>query len=147
MTDKNPAISCQQILDLLKHEWRTYPERFQKLDPEKQAAFLKQQGYESFHDLMAHIIAWWQEAIEIINSILDLEEHKTREYDLDQFNAAAIQKYRGWKDADLLSHYENLRLALVELVADLPEDGLTNKRINNWLHACVVEHLHDHEIS
>lgn len=146
MPDDKTTITCQQLLDNLNKDWKTYPERFLKLDPDQQAIFLKEQGYDSFHDLLAHIIAWWQEAIKIIDAIMDMEEPQRKEYNIDDFNSAAIERYRNWKDADLMFHFENSREALINLVAELPENGLDNKRINNWLNACVVEHFHTHDI-
>jgi hypothetical protein len=147
MPDDKTTITCQQLLDNLNKDWKTYPERFLKLDPDQQANFLKEQGYDSFHDLLAHIIAWWQEAIKIIDAIMDMEEPQRKEYNIDDFNSAAIERYRNWKDTDLMFHFENSREALINLVAELPENGLNNKRINNWLNACVVEHFHTHDIS
>jgi len=147
MPDKETTLTCSQLLDILNKDWESYPGRFKSLNPARQAAFLQEQGYASFHDLLAHIIAWWEEAIKIVDAIMDMEELPRKEYDLDAFNAAAVENYKKWKDADLLFHFENLRLALLNLVADMPENGLDNKRVNNWLNACVVEHYHTHDIS
>jgi hypothetical protein len=147
MTEKEPGVTCQQLLDNLNKDWESYPDRFRKMDPARQAIFLQEQGYANFHDLLAHIVAWWEEAIKIVDAIMDLEELPTRQYDLDAFNADAIKNYQNWKDTDLLFHYENLRQALIDLVVDLPENGLENQRINNWLNACLVEHFHTHDIS
>lgn len=147
MPDNDSMITMQQVLDNLNKDWKTYPERFNAMDPDRQVTFLKKQGYDSLHDLLAHIIAWWQEAIQIVNSIIDLQELPKKEYNLDEFNSAAIERFRNWQDADLMIHYENLRQALIDLVAELPENGLNNTRINFWMNACVVEHFHTHDIS
>jgi hypothetical protein len=147
MSDNKATITCQQLLDNLNNDWKSYPERFQKMDPARQVIFLKEQGYDNFHDLLAHIIAWWQEAIKIVDAIMDMEEPQHKEYNIDDFNSAAIEHYRNWKDPDLMFHFENLREALINLVVELPENGLDNKRINNWLNACVVEHFQTHDIS
>ena len=147
MPEQETPLTCQQLLDNLRKDWKAYPDRFNKLDPDRQAAFLKEQGYDSFHDLLAHILAWWEETIKIVNSILDLMEMPRKEYDIDAFNAAALEHYRGWKDGDLLVHFENLRQALVTLVVDLPESGLQNRRVNGWLNASLVEHFQEHGIS
>jgi hypothetical protein len=39
-----------------------------------------------------------------------------------------------------------VREAILDLVAELPEDALTNKDIHDWLYADVIEHLEDHRI-
>lgn len=146
MSEQETPLTCQQLLDNLRKDWKAYPDRFNKLDPDRQAAFLKEQGYDSFHDLLAHILAWWEETIKIVDSILDLMEMPRKEYDIDAFNAAALEHYRGWKDDDLLVHFENLRQALVTLVVDLPESGLQNRRVNGWLNASLVEHFQEHDM-
>jgi len=147
MPDKESTLTCQQLLDNLNKDWEAYPDRFNNMDPDRQVAFLKKQGYASFHDLLAHIITWWEEALKIVDAIIDMEKLPRKEYDIDAFNAAAIEHYRNWKDADLQIHFENLRQALVSLVVDLPENGLDNHRVNNWLNACLVEHFHTHDLS
>jgi hypothetical protein len=146
MSDKATSLTSQQVMDNLRKDWKNYPDRFSRLDPGQQAAFLKEQGYESFHDLLAHILAWWEEAIKIINSVLDLKEIPGKEYDIDAFNAAALDRFRTWKDADVLIHFENVRKGLVSMVVDLPESGFQNRRINSWLDACLVEHFLTHDI-
>jgi len=35
---------------------------------------------------------------------------------------------------------------LLDLVADLPENALSNKDIREWLEADVIEHLEEHKI-
>lgn len=147
MADQETYLTLQELLDNLRKDWKTYPERFKLLAPEDQAAFLKSQGYDNFHDLLAHILGWWQEAVKIVNSILDNMESPRKKYDIDAFNAAAIEHFKSWKEADLLIHFENVRHSLITLVADLPESGLHNSRINGWLNACLVEHFQEHDIS
>jgi len=146
MPDPEISLTCQQVFDNLYKDWRNYPNRFQRLPAEEKAAFLHEQGFANFHDLLAHIVAWWEEAIRIIHSILDLNEIPSREYDIGAFNAAALKRFKNWKEDDLLIHYENIRQALISLTADLPEAGLQNRRINGWLKACLVDHFHEHDL-
>jgi hypothetical protein len=147
MSDQGSHLTRQELLDNLHVDWKTYPERFNQLTPDKQAAFLKSQGYDSFHDLLAHILAWWEEAVKIVNSILDNMELPGKEYDIDAFNATALEHFQSWNEVDLLIHFENIRRSLLTLVVELPESGLLNASINGWLKACVVEHFQDHDIS
>ncbi len=55
------SLPANSILDTLQHGWGTYVERFQRLSSKEQAAFLTKQGYARFADLLAHVIAWWEE--------------------------------------------------------------------------------------
>lgn len=147
MPDQEKHLTCQELLDNLRKDWKSFPGRFNQLPAESQADYLRKQGYSSFHDLLAHILAWWEEAIKIVNSILDNMELPRKEYDIDAFNAATLEHFRSWKEGDLLIHFENIRQSLVTLVVELPESGLKNHRINGWLNACVVEHFEEHDIS
>ncbi len=108
--------------------------------------FLKKEEFESFHDLLAHIIGWWEEGLWIITGILDEPGFTWEERDTDAFNRELVEKYRSWSWDDLLLHYENVREAMLDLAAELPEDALTNKDIREWLYADVIEHLEDHRI-
>jgi len=146
MPDQEKQLTCQELLDNLSKDWKTFPGRFKQLPSDHQADYLQKQGYSSFHDLLAHILGWWEEAIKIVNSILDNLEMPRKKYDIDAFNAATLEHFRSWKEEDLLIHYENIRQSLVTLVVDLPENGLKNHRINGWLNACLVEHLEEHNI-
>ena len=146
MSDQETHLTLSEILDNLRKDWKVFPGRFKQLSPENQAAFLKSQGYDSFHDLLAHILAWWEEASKIVTSILDNMELPRKEYDIDAFNANALEHFRSWKETDMLIHFENVRESLITLVVDLPESGLHNPRINGWLKACLVEHFQEHDI-
>ncbi len=139
-------ISSEQLVDCLLGEWAGYIESFRRMEASAQVEFLEKQGYTRFEDLLAHIVGWWEEMLEIITAIMDGELMPLREYDVDAFNKAVIEEYRDWQAEDLYLHYENLRKALLNLVADLPEGGLDNKRIAGWLHACVLEHAHEHRL-
>jgi len=139
-------ITIQQLLDALQEGWEHYLAGFEHLSAAEQITFLQKQGYPRFHDLLAHICAWWEETLEIVTSILEARESPQKRYNVDAFNAAAVAKYKDWKESDLVAHYNNLREGLLYLVAELPEEALKNKRITGWLHASIIEHLHDHQL-
>ena len=65
------ALSRFLALDMLGHDWATYIEDFQRMEPDRQQEFLSKQGFHTFHDLLAHIIGWWEEGARIINGILN----------------------------------------------------------------------------
>ncbi len=69
-----------------------------------------------------------------------------RTHDTDEFNRELIQKYATWSEADLFAHYEAVRIALIDLAADLPKDAFINKDIESWLNDDVVEHYDEHSI-
>lgn len=139
-------VTLRDVMRVLQEGWAEYVKQFNALSPEAQAAFLKKEGFESFHDLLAHIIGWWEQGLWIITGILEDPSFTWEEHDTDAFNRELVEKYRSWSQEDLLLHYENVRKAMLDLAADLPEDALTNKDIREWLVADVIEHLEDHRI-
>ncbi len=140
------VVSSFLALDMLENNWATYIEDFNRLEPEKQKEFLSGQGLGSFHDLLAHIIGWWEEAARIINGILSSPAFTWQETDTDASNLELTKKFSTWSDEDLFKHYESLRLALIDLVERLPEDAFLNNDIESWLASEVVRHYDDHPI-
>jgi hypothetical protein len=140
------ALSRFLVLDMLENDWGTYIEDFQRLDPEKQKEFLSKQGFENFHDLLAHIIGWWEEGARIIHGILHSPAFTWQDPDVDPFNLELTQKYSVWSDDDLFKHYESVRLALIDLVERLPDDAFLSKDIEGWLADDVVHHYDEHAI-
>ena len=140
------TISRFLVMDMLENEWSTYIENFNRLDDEKKHEFLSAQGFESFHDLLAHIVGWWEEGSRVIRGILDSPSFTWETQDVDAFNAELTKKYSSWSDEDLFKHYETVRLALLELTAGLPEDAFLNEDIKGWLKDDVVRHYDEHPI-
>jgi hypothetical protein len=140
-------FSLDQVMQTLHSGWGGYVQQFNALSPARQASFLEQQGFERFHDLLGHIIGWWEEGLRIITGILDDPGFTWEERDTDTYNQELISNFRSWSEKDLLLHFENVREALLNLVADLPENALGNEDISDWLYADVIKHLEDHQIS
>ena len=139
-------FTLRDVMQVLEEGWGEYVKQFNALSPEAQDVFLQKEGFDNFHDLLAHVIGWWEEGLWIITGILDDPSFTWQERDTDAFNQELVEKFNSWSEADLLLHYENVREALLNLVADLPEDALSNKDIREWLEADVIEHLEEHRI-
>jgi len=88
------SISKQRTLDYVELEWATYVERFNRLPKEEQNKRVKAMGYESFRDMLAHILAWWDEGMGIILAIAEERAFERKKYDFDTFNAQAVAKYK-----------------------------------------------------
>lgn len=140
------TLSRFLVLDMLQNDWETYIEDFHRLDPEKKNEFLAKQGFVNFHDLLAHIVGWWEEGARIVRGIVNSPSFTWQEVETDSFNDQLIQKFSTWSEADLFHHYENLRLALIDLVQSLPEDAFFHKAIEGWLADDVVHHYDEHPI-
>jgi hypothetical protein len=131
---------------MLENEWGTYIADFNRLDTEKQTEFLSKQGFQSFHDLLAHIVGWWEEGARIITGIVNNPGFTWESYDTDAFNVELTEKYSAWSDDDLFKHYESVRLAMMDLTANLPDDFFLNKDIEGWLRDDVVGHYDEHPL-
>ena len=140
------ALSRFLVLDVLQHEWSEYVARFKRMEVEKQTEFLAQQGVRSFHDLLAHIIGWWEEGARIITGLLETPGFTWDDHDVDRYNAILRRKFETWSDDDLLEYFEIMRLTLIEMVTSLSEDAFHHRDIEDWLAADVVEHYDEHPI-
>lgn len=140
------ALSRFMVMDMLKNEWAEYVEDFNRLDDEKKKGFLAKQGFDNFHDLIAHVIGWWEEGARIISGIMDSPSFTWESHDTDAFNIELTIKYSTWTNEDLLVHYDAVRKAMFDLAADLPNDAFLNKDIEGWLKDDVVAHYDDHPI-
>lgn len=139
------ALSRFLTLDTLENEWKEYVERFEKV--EDKDAFLKKQGVGNFRELLGHVIAWWEVGERIIKGILSDPNFKGEEPETDSFNAELIVKYGKRSDAEMRKEFEEKRLELIRLVSGLPEEAFTNREIEGWLAADVVEHFDEHAIN
>ena len=138
------ASSRFLILDTLENEWATYIEGFEKIEDKE--AFLKNQGVENFRELLGHVIGWWEEGERIITGILKDPNFKKQDYDTDAFNAELIVKYKKLSDAVVQKQFESKRQDMLKLTNELPEEAFTNRDIEGWLAADVVEHFDEHAI-
>lgn len=135
-----------QVLEALQDSWATYVERFRRLSPEEQACFLRRQGYVRFADLLAHVTAWWEDGIRTIRARLAYPRLPLKEYDVDAFNAQAVERVRERSEAEVIQSFEAARQELLDLLQSLPEEAFENERIAKRLYVGAVEHLEEHEI-
>jgi hypothetical protein len=137
------ALSKFLTLDTLEHEWGNYVAAFDAY--EKKEEFLKKQGVVRFSDLLAHAIAWWDEGVIAVQGALnDPAFVYDGPADTDAYNAVVLFKNQKVSDAELRTLFEQKRLALIDLVRELPESAFENPTIENWLAADVVEHFDEH---
>lgn len=140
------ALSRFLAVDMLENDWANYIVDFHNLDKEKRPEFLSKQGFANFHDLLAHVIGWWEEGARIIAGIMDSPAFTWETHDTDAFNLELTQKFSSWSDEDLFAHYETVRGAMIDLIAELPDDAFLNADIEGWLKDDVVGHYDDHPI-
>jgi len=140
------TLTRQEILNTLQGPWATYVERFRVLSPEVQSAFLAKQGYARLADLLSHIIAWWEVGYHAIERYLADPEFRSKEYDVDAFNAEAIAKTRELDESSVIASFEKMRGFLIEFVKALPETAFENEKVVNQFNMELVGHLSEHDI-
>lgn len=137
-------IFKQRAINYMEQEWGTYIERFNALSADQQAKRIQATGYESLRDLLAHIMAWWDEDMEIVRAIADGREYEHKKYDFDAFNAGAVAKYKSWDEAKFFAHFEEVRLKTVAGLKSMDDAAFENHRIKNRLHGVIIYHAREH---
>ncbi|HNO30287.1 MAG TPA: hypothetical protein PKI78_00780, partial [Anaerolineales bacterium] len=99
----------QRVIDFMEIEWATYVERFQRLPELDGSQRVRRQGYNRFRDMLAHILAWWEDVMPVVLAIAEKREFERKKYDFDAFNAGAVAKYQDWDEAEFLAHFERTR--------------------------------------
>lgn len=137
-------ITKQRTLDYVNLEWGSYVERFHRLPPEEQDKRVATMGYDSFHDLLAHILAWWDEGMEIIRAIAQGREFERRKYDFDVFNAEAVAKYRSWEETAFLDQFEGTRQKIEADLKSIDQAVFENRRVRSWANGIFIHHAREH---
>jgi hypothetical protein len=130
------------VMDTLQREWSECLPLFDGLTPEQKQTFLERQGYRRFRDLIAHIIAWWEDGIRVIGAGGD--EDPCEVEDVDAFNAAAIERFGKLEEAEVFASYERTRLVLLNLVGTIPDEIISKPNVQSWLRADVIDHYYEH---
>jgi hypothetical protein len=139
-------ISREQVLDALQNDWATYVERFHRLSPETQSAFLAQQGYARLADLLAHFVAWWEQGLPAVEKYLVDPSFKPADQDVDTFNARAVARFQSMDESTVIQTFERMCQAWVDLVTRLPEQAFQNEKIAFQLHIELIGHLAEHAL-
>jgi DinB superfamily len=141
------TITREQILASLHTDWGAFVQRFQRLSPEAQATYLQQQGYVCFADLLAHVIAWWQEGLAAIPTILSSPAYTPPDHDVDQFNAQAVERLHDQSEAAIIILFSNLHQQWIDLVNGLPAEAFQNEKIARRLHIEIIGHYAEHSLT
>lgn len=137
----------QRTLDFIEIEWATYIERFNRLPVDEGQKRVKEQGYARFRDMLAHVLAWWEEAMPIILAIAEEREYERKKYDFDVFNAGAIEKYKDWDEAEFLTHFEKMRQKAAADLRSMNEAAWENRRVKSWINGIFIHHAREHLVA
>src|SRR5215207_2666894 len=126
------SITKQRTLDYVELEWGTYVERFNRLPKDEQSRRLTEMGFESLRDMVAHILAWWEEGVGIILAIAEGRPFERRKYDFDLFNAEAVARYKSWDETEFMAHFEKTRQEMEADLRSMNEAAYENRRVQAW---------------
>src|SRR5688572_9679799 len=140
-------ITKQRTLDYVDIEWANYVERFSRLPVDEQAERVKQQGYQQFRDILAHVLVWWDEGMDVILALAEEREFERRKYDFDVFNAEAVDKYRPWNEAEFLSRFEETRQKIGADLRFMDEAVFENPRVKSWIRGILINHAREHLVA
>lgn len=137
----------QRGIDFLENEWKTYIEMFNRLPKEDGLKRVDRQGYEQFRDMLAHVLAWWDEGMEIILAIAENREFERKKYDFDVFNAEAVAKYKSWDEKEFLNRFETMRVKYAQDLKHIDEAVFENRRVKIWINAVFIHHAREHLVA
>jgi len=138
-------VSKHAALNCLENDWAKFVTRFESLAPEVKERFLQRQGFSSFSGLLAHISAWWGEAIANIQAVVENPEVQLRTYDVDQFNLEAVQSAGGKTEQELVREFEETRARLLRAVSNVSEELVPNREMQKQLYWMITNHYAEHQ--
>jgi hypothetical protein len=137
----------QRVINFVENEWGTYAARFNRIPKEEGVRRVNEEGYETFQDMLAHIMEWWTEGMGIIMAIAEKREFERKKYDFDVFNAAAVAKYKNWNHAEFMSLFEETRLGVVADLKKVDEEVFANRRVQAWVSGIFTHHARVHLVA
>ncbi len=138
-------VSKSTALKCLENDWSKFVARFESLNAEEKEKYLRQQGFANFSALLAHLSAWWGEAIANIRAVVDNPDVKLRTYDVDQFNREAVRAAEGRTEKEVVREFEETRRQLLRAVSNLNEALVSNKEIQIQFYWMITNHYAEHQ--
>jgi len=136
----------EELITELNTTWRDYPRRLAALPLEAQNRFARQQGCPRPPDVLAHVGAWFEEAVRVL-PYLQRDERPPRDYASDaQFNARVLARFRAATPDAVADWYEQQRAALRQHLIDLPPEAFAIKRLQRWLVGTLIDHYTEHAL-
>ena len=137
----------QRTIGFLEIEWATYIERFNRLSELDGMQRVRNQGYDRFRDMLAHILAWWEDVMPVILAIAENREFEKKKYDFDAFNAEAVAKYKDWDEAEFLTHFEKTRQKAAADLKSMNEAVFDDRRIQGRINGIFIHHAREHLVA
>jgi hypothetical protein len=137
--------SREQFLKCLRNNWGRLLKWYSTQPLADQRAYLEKQGYASLAALLGHVISWWQDGARVIAQIRLDPSTPLPKYDVDAFNAQAVQRYESQDEAEVARAFESQRLVMEALLDDLSDAEIVHPSINRRLYFEILMHWKEHE--
>ncbi len=141
------TVSRERVLETLERGWGRYVTAYDELSSEGKLAYLQRQGFMRFADVLAHVMAWWNEGRLLITAYVNNPHYKPGERDVDRFNAAAVQAFADRDEEAIRRAFEEARRSMIEFVLALPPESFQSESVMAQLNMEVVGHLAEHTLS
>lgn len=135
------------FVDRLRKDWARLVVRYRALSLEEQQAYLARQGYASLGALLAHIIAWWMDGQQVVENMREKPEVPLAHYDVDAFNARAVEKFGAMGEDTIVEMFEAQRASMLDLVSNLGDQEIQQPNINTRLYYEIIMHWKEHQIN
>lgn len=143
MDETTRRLNREELITANEHGWGRFLHTVECMSGEKRAAYLQQQGYDRMQNLLAHVIAWHEETLRAVPTLL-AGERSMGPKDVDEFNARAVERYRSWDESAVESEFTQRCADISALVRDLPESALEHEQVYEWLYVGILEHYKEH---
>jgi|WetSurMetagenome_2_1015567.scaffolds.fasta_scaffold586740_1 hypothetical protein len=138
-------VSKSAAMNCLEKDWPEFAARFESLAPEAKEKFLQRQGFANFSALLAHINAWWGEALANIQALSENPGVQLQTYDVDRFNAEAVEAAGGKTGPEVARDFEENRKRLLRAVADVNETLVPNPEMQKQFYWMITNHYAEHQ--
>jgi hypothetical protein len=140
------AVTREILMQSLDKDWGSYAEQYRRLSDEEKSRFVEAQGFARFADILAHLIAWWEDGKETLGRMFGDPAFASPEYNVNDFNARAIARFSEMDEDQIIKSFESLRLDMLRLVSGLPESAFRDQRITNRLQIEIPGHFSEHKL-
>lgn len=146
MADSQPKLALAEMQAAHRRHGTGFLDAIAQMPAQQQEDWVRAQGYARVQDLLAHMVAWYDEAVRLVPRMLSGEKAPFGYKSVDAFNAVATERYRDHTRAQVEVEYVRARDAFDALLAGLSPEALEHERAYEWLYLTGVEHYEEHRL-
>ena len=97
-------------------------------------------------DILAHLMKWWELGKRNIERYACDPAFTAPPVDVDAYNAAAVRDAAGLSEEELQAAFQSAVAAFIRFVRELPEDALTDERVQRQIGMELFGHYDEHRL-